>query len=247
MAQTSNPSLAPSDESLSLSFLSMTKLAISSGMANAYADYAASVIASNKVIEGYFAEVCKMVNYTEYRISFDGYEIDGNHINFKFNNGRCCLSEFDILAAISKASMEEVAGILKLKDAIDALVPTSNFAYHTLSFNTDIRLADKLLAFTGSGKPNKETKTYLMTDQNTGYTKIGKAADCIARERTLQSEKPTISLLAVCDNQVESELHRKYKHKRLRGEWFDLTKSEIREIIAEYGFHNRNDNNRPII
>lgn len=39
-------------------------------------------------------------------------------------------------------------------------------------------------------------QTYLMKDENTGYVKIGVSINPQLRERTLQSQKPTISLFA---------------------------------------------------
>lgn len=82
----------------------------------------------------------------------------------------------------------------------------------------------------------KLQKTYLMKDSNTGYTKIGKAINPRFRERTLQSEKPSISLLAICESLIESELHEKYSEKRIRGEWFNLDENDISEIINKYNF-----------
>lgn len=83
---------------------------------------------------------------------------------------------------------------------------------------------------------NINQRTYLMKDSNTGYTKIGKAIDPKYRERTLQSEKPTISLFAVCDDNIELELHKKFEDKRIRGEWFDLKDNELIEIVNQYSF-----------
>lgn len=79
-------------------------------------------------------------------------------------------------------------------------------------------------------------KTYLMKDSNTGLTKIGKAIDPKYRERTLQSEKPTISLFAVCEDNVELELHNKFEDKRVRGEWFNLEDHELDKIMNQYPF-----------
>ncbi len=79
-------------------------------------------------------------------------------------------------------------------------------------------------------------KTYLMVDRNTGYTKIGKSKDPVFRERTLQSEKPTISLFAICEDNVERALHSLYENKRVRGEWFDLTPNEVSNICDVYKF-----------
>lgn len=81
-----------------------------------------------------------------------------------------------------------------------------------------------------------ESKTYLMLDNNTGYVKIGKAINPRVRERTLQSEKPTITLFKICKDNIESVLHMKYSSKRVRGEWFNLTKDDIEWICKEYNF-----------
>jgi len=84
-------------------------------------------------------------------------------------------------------------------------------------------------------KVSTVTKTYLMLSNST-YTKIGKSFNPYKREATLQYENPTISLLAICDVDVERELHEKYSEKRHRGEWFDLSKKDINKIIKDYNF-----------
>lgn len=85
-------------------------------------------------------------------------------------------------------------------------------------------------------KRNGTAKTYLMHDENIHYTKIGKSVNPKHREKTLQGEKPTITMFAVCENDVEKKLHIKYADKRIRGEWFDLTQEDIDNIVNEYGF-----------
>jgi hypothetical protein len=79
----------------------------------------------------------------------------------------------------------------------------------------------------------KKTNVYLMIDENTGYHKIGRSINPTKRERTLQSEKPTIKLLYSCEVplKIETILHEKYKKYRLRGEWFDLDEGQINEIV----------------
>ena len=59
------------------------------------------------------------------------------------------------------------------------------------------------------------------------------------RERTLQSEKPTIVLSCakkfpsrVIAEAIESALHKAYGYKRLRGEWFELDNKDVTEIVA---------------
>ena len=81
------------------------------------------------------------------------------------------------------------------------------------------------------------TKVYVMIDKNTGFYKIGRSINPVERERTLQSEKPTIEMLFNHDARVkdEKELHNMFNDKRVRGEWFDLNGSDLNKI-REY-FH----------
>lgn len=97
---------------------------------------------------------------------------------------------------------------------------------------------NRILKETNSTKTKKtECFAYLMIDLKTGFHKIGISNDPIYREKTLQSEQPKIE--TVCSRkfvnrrialEFESELHKKFKHKRVRGEWFDLNPIEIEEI-----------------
>ena len=81
-----------------------------------------------------------------------------------------------------------------------------------------------------------EQKTYIMFDSNTGYHKIGKSINITIRERTLQSEKPTVKLVLTCEENIESYLHKKHSKKRVRGEWFDLKADDLLELIEVYNF-----------
>lgn len=78
---------------------------------------------------------------------------------------------------------------------------------------------------------------YLMKDMANGYYKIGISNNPEYREKTLQSEKPTIELITSkgfssrkIASAFESSLHKSFENKRLRGEWFQLTEREIDEI-----------------
>lgn len=92
-------------------------------------------------------------------------------------------------------------------------------------------------------EPFKEISTefcfvYLMHDTSNGYYKIGISNNPEYRERTLQSEKPTIEMIAskkfpirkIADS-IEKALHDTYSEKRLRGEWFELDAKDIEHII----------------
>ena len=95
-------------------------------------------------------------------------------------------------------------------------------------------------------RPNEslnETKesscyVYLMKDESNGYHKIGISNKPEYRERTLQSEKPTIVLLCakeyptrIIAEAIESALHKAFGEKRLRGEWFALDEKDVLDII----------------
>ena len=78
-----------------------------------------------------------------------------------------------------------------------------------------------------------------MHDTSNGYYKIGISNQPEYRERTLQSEKPTIEKICAkaypnrtIAGAIESALHKAYDSKRLRGEWFSLDANDITAIIA---------------
>lgn len=85
-------------------------------------------------------------------------------------------------------------------------------------------------------KPKYQQFTYLMIDENTGLTKIGISINPVNRERTLQSEKPTIIMFAAREENIEKILHKEYNVFRIRGEWFKLNQNQIENIIKEYNF-----------
>ena len=79
---------------------------------------------------------------------------------------------------------------------------------------------------------------YLMKDTSNEYYKIGISNTPKYREKTLQSEKPTIELLASkkfptrkIAEAIESALHTAYSQQRLRGEWFKLDDVDVAAII----------------
>lgn len=78
---------------------------------------------------------------------------------------------------------------------------------------------------------------YLMHDTTNGYYKIGISNNPDYRERTLQSEKPTIDMIISkkfpirkIAESIEKALHDTYSKKRLRGEWFELDQKDVEHI-----------------
>ena len=80
-----------------------------------------------------------------------------------------------------------------------------------------------------------ETQVYLMQDTTNDFYKIGRSKEPRYREKTLQSEKPTIELLFCFAGSRKDEkyLHEHFKEKRIRGEWFHLDDDDV-AYIKEY-------------
>jgi len=80
----------------------------------------------------------------------------------------------------------------------------------------------------------KIRKTYLMKDNHNGLYKIGYSSNPNNRESTLQSEKPSINMVKVWDKNIESNLHNLYSKFRIRGEWFNLSKIQVKYICTHF-------------
>ena len=83
-------------------------------------------------------------------------------------------------------------------------------------------------------KTTYTSHVYLMVDNTNNFYKIGLSKIPVHREKTLQSEKPTINLILSKEyptrqiaSGIERELQKKYSNKRMRGEWFELDKNEV--------------------
>ncbi len=83
----------------------------------------------------------------------------------------------------------------------------------------------------------EECYLYLMIDLKNNYHKIGISNKPEYREKTLQSEKPSIEM--ICNKRFpnrkiatsfEQALHQTYADKRIRGEWFNLDEKDIVDI-----------------
>lgn len=113
------------------------------------------------------------------------------------------------------------------------------FARHFVAIMEDIGIDWKSLekpSFEPLPKSG-ECFVYLMHDMANGYYKIGISNKPEYRERTLQSEKPTIELVSakqfpsrVIAEAIEAALHKAFGEKRIRGEWFNLNDSEVEQI-----------------
>ncbi|PIF05305.1 MAG: hypothetical protein CSA36_07585 [Draconibacterium sp.] len=98
-----------------------------------------------------------------------------------------------------------------------------------------IKSISKKEFYQGILKPNdievEEGKIYLylMINENTNLFKIGYSKNPYFREKTLQSEEPKIFTIKFweCEKKVETEIHKLFKNKRIRGEWFKLNIDDL--------------------
>lgn len=76
-------------------------------------------------------------------------------------------------------------------------------------------------------------KTYLMYDGS--KYKIGQSKDPIKRMSELKTANPDIRLIAFGNKITETELHKKYSHKRYKLEFFKLSNKDVSRIISLLG------------
>lgn len=143
-----------------------------------------------------------------------------SHYNFYLS------TDLDFIPTVEYADCKETYLKFNENDFIDVIV-NSSFVRKTNLLNQSIQIANTQQYFLQN--------TYLMIDGN-GYYKIGKSFNPEIREKTLQSQNPTIELIAFLNKDIEKELHLEYKNKRKRGEWFSLSKEDVKFIIKKYNF-----------
>lgn len=77
------------------------------------------------------------------------------------------------------------------------------------------------------------TFVYIMEDRRKNLFKIGRSKTPGKRERTLQSEVPETMLRfsIPAEETHEKELHARFAHRRIRGEWFELSEDDLVEVV----------------
>lgn len=92
------------------------------------------------------------------------------------------------------------------------------------------------------GNGNKAGFVYVFGSSDTGYYKIGTSTRPIDRMRNYEHSKLPFPVEMIhtipVDNKLraEAELHRAYGGKRVNGEWFTLSKDELRNITGLKGY-----------
>lgn len=166
-----------------------------------------------------------LLNYSQFKLEW----INDTPYTDAFVFSKCENNAYNIIPAAILITLFSI-------DDIDiAFKRNGNYFISTRFIRLIPALIDKFEDIVKCKNPtNKSFNTYLMIDESTGFYKIGKAIEPLFREKTLQSEKPTINLISFTERDIENKLHKKYAAKRLRGEWFNLSEKEVSEIISEF-------------
>jgi hypothetical protein len=73
---------------------------------------------------------------------------------------------------------------------------------------------------------------YLIYDKGTKLVKIGKSVNPSKRFKNIRCGNPNTNLFYSTESYTEKELHKKYAHLRVSGEWFNLGIAELEEIMG---------------
>lgn len=181
---------------------------------------------------------CKTVDYYSYLYYFTLYEedlellseVELDSYRITYHNNRLSVKTIPSIALCLLGDDIYVTEAISIYtrcylDALDRLVPNYKLPQRSIIENpTEFKFS--------------WCYVYLMKDMSNGYYKIGISNTPEYRERTLQSEKPTIEMIACkkfptrkIAESIESALHTTYSQQRLRGEWFNLTDSDVAAII----------------
>ena len=194
----------------------------------------------------------ELVNLTFTQNSYLSYESIDDNLR-KIKETRAKISTYDLkLLSVNKIENWKIS--LQTGQVITGIRPFGrDHAYSTFSelqdmfksmFNDYMCELEKIENYTPIDEYNnfndnikEECFLYLMIDTTNNHHKIGISNNPIYRERTLQSEKPTIELVTSkkfpsrqIALSIERALHETFKAKNIRGEWFVLNEMEVNEI-----------------
>ena len=194
--------------------------------------------------------ISKPINFNTESIGIipkGAYEVVGQVIRSKTDDGRIDKDGMNVYAPgqrifnIANNSREEVFDFISenSRSSYCACCGTSR-ERNKLFYIRRIDIPDSMYQIGSSCiKEHFDTSYFdLMKDISNGYHKIGISNTPEYRERTLQSEKPTIEMLACkkfptrkIAEAIESALHTAYSQQRVRGEWFNLKEEDVAAII----------------
>ena len=94
---------------------------------------------------------------------------------------------------------------------------------------------------------NNKVIVYFVYDKGTKYTKIGKTININNRLKDLSVSNINLRLVYITDKNNELFYHKKFKNKRISGEWFNLSVDDYKSVfdkktkIPKALFYNKNN------
>lgn len=83
--------------------------------------------------------------------------------------------------------------------------------------------------------------TYVIKDRLSGLSKIGRTSDLNKRLSTLSTSNLNLSLFISVDEDREKELHRLFKDKQVKNEWFDFNEKDLEDIKELFGYFKKQE------
>jgi hypothetical protein len=87
-------------------------------------------------------------------------------------------------------------------------------------------------------RKNKRPYTYLLHDGR--YHKIGQSVDPIKRLKAIKTSNPGVIMVCFGRKTREAELHKRFAHMRVKGEWFELIGPTLSRVFKLIGDEDKN-------
>ena len=160
----------------------------------------------------------------DHHLSWDGDADDVGHMS-ALQPLKIRWSEYDFHSL--KSEMEKILALCDMEIARSGVIILSDYPEAL-----DGRYIEKTKKKAPAVSKPKNGFVYLMQTGVHGYTKIGFSIKPKAREKTLQGEDPLLHMIFSMDGTMADERnwHLHFKSKRVRGEWFNLTRQDIEFI-----------------
>lgn len=144
-------------------------------------------------------------------LGYVGTDSNGNKYLFEFN-------DFLVPVDTAKGILQDCIDYLKHAD------PQNVSLYNELLQKS--RMQEKQVVKT---KPVSISNIYLIHNKRNNYYKIGRSKNLQLREKTLQSEEPELEIIFSMPGTaaLEKLLHKTFKNRHVRGEWFQLKDEDI--------------------
>lgn len=175
-----------------------------------------------------------IIKIPKYSLVHDLISINGYNINDSLYISR---TVYGICVNISSIIIQEIdiINMLTLYMHSKGLDNILQICYDIFGLKRGLLLFLHISKFNTINK-NVSDKTYVIKDSSNGLYKIGKTCNINKRFATIKISNASIELILVSNENIESKMHKKFKSKRVSGEWFSLNDYDLKVMRTKYGF-----------